>query len=193
MMRPGKAAALRALAAALLLPAAASAADSTPATAAPTAINACALLTSAEIARVIGTAVDGGQRRDAGLEKNGAYSSACIWTLQRDLTKPADPAATFGGKAFVILNAQRWPAGSGKAGSFLEEFRQAAAHGEIPHAPVQRHFGDEALWWGDGLAVRVGDVSFGVSVFNPAARPKDYAGQLEEQLAPLILGRLAAN
>ena len=152
-------------------------------------INACALLSSAEVAAVIGFPVDGGVRRDEGFQSNGSYSSACLWTARRKDNKPADPSAPLGGKSFVILNAMRWPAGSGLARKYLEDFREASANGVIPGKPVPRLFGDEALWWGDGLAVRKGDVSFGVSVFLPGAMPAQH-GKLEEELAPRILRRL---
>src|SRR5690606_41909354 len=97
--------------------------------------------------------------------------------------------------SFVMLNAMQWPVGKGLAGRFLQEFRDAAAHGELPSSPLPRDIGDEALWWGDGLAVRKADVSFGLSVFIPhlksaAKRPP---GMFEEQLAPYILKRLSAT
>jgi|SRR6185437_2538581 len=152
-------------------------------------INACALLSSAEVSAVVGLAVDGGVRRDEGFQTNGSYSSACLWTVHRKDAKPADPSAPLGGKSFVILNAIRWPAGSDLARKYLEDFREASANGIIPGKPVARSFGDEALWWGDGLAVRKGDVSFGVSVFLPGAMPAQ-RGKLEEELAPHILQRL---
>ena len=139
---------------------------------------------------MIGFPVDGGTRRDEGFQPNGSYSSACLWTVRRTGNHPADPRAPLGGKSFVILNSIQWPAGSGLARQYLEDFRAAAADGTIPGKPVPRSFGDEALWWGDGLAVRKGDVSFGVSVFLPGAMPAQ-PGKLEEQLAPHILRHLA--
>jgi hypothetical protein len=62
-------------------------------------------------------------------------------------------------------NAFCWPAGKDLAKKFLESFYEAAKRGDIPHTPGPRKLGDDALWWGDGMAVRQGDVSFGVSVF----------------------------
>ena len=161
---------------ALLGAAAASSAEVPP-------IDACSLLKPAEISAALGLQVNEGVRRDEGLVPQGAYSSACVWTVQH-------PAA---GKNFVIVNAMRWPAGSGLAGTFLEAFRKAAASGEIPSQPVPRDLGDEALWWGDGLAIRRGDVSVGISVFVPslkAQRQDSRAGHFEERLAAHILERL---
>jgi hypothetical protein len=162
---------------------------STPATPAAS-IDACALLTEQDISQVIGLSVDEGARKDDGAAADGSYSSTCVWKIRAVGASPADPNAPLNGESFVILNAVRWPAGSGLARRFLEGFRTAAAKGDIPHQPSPRTFGDEALWWGDGLAVREQDVSFGVSVFGPAVKAR-FPGKFEEQLAPKILPRLA--
>lgn len=151
-------------------------------------IDACTLLSAAEISKAIGLPVDKGSRKDAGFQSNGSYSSACVWVIQPDKAMTHDPSAPLGGRSFVILNAMQWPAGSGLARTFLQAFHDAAANGDIPSKPVPRKFGDEALWWGDGLAVRKRDVSFGVSVFIPG--PKSKRALFEEQLAPHILRRL---
>ena len=89
----------------------------------------------------------------------------------------------------MILHVIRWPAGSGLVHMFLDSFYQASLQDEIPGKPQPRAIGDDALWWGDGLAVTRGDVGFGVSVFvsdSTHARP----GIREEQLAHNILKRL---
>jgi hypothetical protein len=153
------------------------------------AIDACALLRGAEISQVIGAPVGEPAREDAGLEPDGSYSSSCVWEIQT--VKPAEPnnGAPLGGKSFVILHAMQWPRGSGLAHTFLDSFREAAATGDIPGKPVPRKFGDDALWWGDGLAVRQYDVSFGISVFF-AGSNANHTGKFEEQLAPHILRRI---
>lgn len=152
-------------------------------------IDACSLLSAAQISRVINLPVEEGVRKDEGLQQNGAYSSACVWVVRRETAAPENPQAPLGGRSFVILNAIQWPAGSGLARTFLEAFHAAAAKGEIASQPVPRQFGDEALWWGDGLAVRTQDVSFGVSVFLPGG-PSRSVGFFEEKLAPSILRSL---
>jgi len=156
-------------------------------------INACALLLPAEIEQVIGHQVARGTRDDAVMTANGSYSSTCVWEVDPKSPGNPDPSAPMGGKRFVMLLALRWPSGSGLAHTFLDSFRKAAADGTIPGKPLSRNFGDEALQWGDGLAVRKGDVSFGLSVFlQRAGRPRA-SQRLEERLAPLILHRLEHN
>jgi hypothetical protein len=155
-------------------------------------IDACALLSAAEIQQAVGLPVATGVRRDSGRETNGAYSSSCVWVLQPAAVSANDPTRPLGGRSFVILNAMQWPAGSGLAHIFLDSFRQAAADGAIPSQPQPRQYGDEALSWGDGLAVRQRDVSFGVSVFIPG-ESKQRRDALQESLAPSILQRLAAR
>ena len=152
-------------------------------------IDACALLEDSEIAAVIGLAVEAGERRDVGSLPDGTYSSTCIWTVRLEKPAQENPSAPFGGKSFVILSAIQWPVGSALAHTFLDSFYAASQRGEIPGKVSPRKFGDDALWWGDGLAVVRENVAFGISVFvpsSPAARP----GVREEQLAPHILGRL---
>jgi len=152
-------------------------------------VDACALLAPEQIEAVIGHAVEAGARRDAGLQADGAWSSSCVWTLTAERALPANPAAPLRGRSFVILNAVQWPIGSGRAREFLDGFHEAAASGVLPHAPKPRPIGDEALWWGDGLAVRKDDVSFGLSVHLPRARPAT-PGAFEERLAPIVLRQL---
>jgi hypothetical protein len=161
-------------------------AASTDTRAAP--INACALLSLTAVSAAIGFPANPGIRRDSGYESNGSYSSSCVWILERDISESNQNAA-LGGRSFVILNVMQWPEGSGLADSFLQAFREAAIKGDIPREPTPRDYGDAALWWGDGLAVREGDVSFGVSVVIPGVAP-GHPGEFEERLAPEILRQL---
>jgi hypothetical protein len=151
-------------------------------------LDACSLLSSAEIFSVLKLPVETGTRADAGFESDGSYSSSCIWTVATEKQPALDPTAPMGGKRFVILNAIRWPAGSDRAGAYLEAFREASRKGDIDHTPQPKRFGDEALWWGDGLAVRRGDVGFGISVF--VAEKPEVLESFEEALAPLVLRHL---
>jgi hypothetical protein len=148
------------------------------------AVNACDMLEVTEIGGILETSVTQGEHHDNGLEPGGAYSSTCLWRLE---TK------TVGREQFVILNLMRWSGGSDDAKQFLQAFRDAAEDGVLPATPDERQMGDEALWWGDGLAVRVEEFSFGISVVADSAARQRIAtpGRLEEELAKLIIKRLA--
>lgn len=157
-------------------------------------VNACALLTDAEVASTLKLKVMPADRRDDGNLDNrpgyeGSYSSTCVWRVTEDQHKD-DVDLPMAGMRFAILNAITWPKDSGKAANFLQSFHDAAEHNIIPSKPIPlQGIGDDALWWGDGVASRVGDVSFGVSVF---LQNGDKATQrtMEEALARKIAGRL---
>jgi hypothetical protein len=153
-------------------------------------IDACGLLQPAQIETVIGAAIDQGVRNDAGHVAQGAYSSTCVWTIKEERPAALDPDAPLMGKQFVILNVMQWPVGKDLAKTFLDSFRDAATNGVLPQQPSPRNHGDEALWWGDGLAVRRNDVSFGVSVFTPPRSSASDSGSREERLAKFILQSL---
>ncbi|WP_082989721.1 hypothetical protein [Woeseia oceani] len=155
-------------------------------------LDACTLLAPAEIAQVVGRPVERDFRNDLGLQADGSYSSTCVWIIEQADGVELNPRAPLGGRSFVILNATQWPAGSGLASGFLQDFRDAADNGEIPSAPTPKEFGDEALWWGDGLAVRSGDISLGVSVVIAGAKSRPRI-VYEEQLAPYIMQHVASQ
>lgn len=167
-------------------------------------INACALLTDAEVAAAVGEEVEPGERHDQGqvggqgeYATTELYSSTCIW---RFVERSEDAAGRMldelegiqrplGGRRFAILNAMAWPKGSGEAAKFQQSFHDAFKTGEIPSAPIPVKVGEEGLWWGDGVASRKGDKSFGISVFllngdKPAQK------KMEEALAHKIADRL---
>ena len=177
----------KALAVALLFSGAAQAAEA-PAKA---PIDACALMTDAEVAAVIGAKVLPGKRMDEGFVAGGQYSGTCVWRMVTAGAAPNDPDKPMGGATFAILNAMQWPAGSGKSKEFLESFFDAAKNGVIDQTPVQLKIAtaEDAIWWGDGVAVRKGDRSFGVSVFIPG-KPRAERRVLEESLARKIAPRL---
>jgi hypothetical protein len=155
-------------------------------------IDACSLLQAAEIAHAVGRTVDPGLRMDAGAQPDGAWSSSCVWLLRSANEPPMGAKLDLRGRSFVMLNAMQWPAGSGKAGSFLDGFRDALASGVLAGPLSPRKFGDEAFWWGDGLAVRRRDTSFGLSVRIASGRA-GLPGAAEEQLAPHVLRRIDAR
>lgn len=157
-------------------------------------VDACALLSDAEVASTLKLEVLPADRRDDGKLDDrpgyeGSYSSTCLWRVTADKDKDS-VELPMAGMRFAILNAITWPKGSGKAANFLQSFHDAAEHDIIPTKPVPlKGIGDDALWWGDGVASRVGDVSFGVSVFLQNG-DKDTQRSMEEALAKKIAGRL---
>ncbi|MGE4062152.1 MAG: hypothetical protein AB7E79_02185 [Rhodospirillaceae bacterium] len=157
-------------------------------------VNACALLTDKEVASTLQLQVAPADRRDDGnLDDRpgyeGSYSSTCVWRVAEDSGRDSVDLP-MAGMRFAILNAITWPKGSGKAKNFLQSFHDAAEHDIIPSKPVPlKGIGDDALWWGDGVASRVGDVSFGVSVFLQNG-DKVTQRAMEEALARKIASRL---
>jgi hypothetical protein len=177
-------------------------------------IDACALLSTPEVERTLKRVVEAPEHSDVGYVDSGAYSSTCVWRLPqkpaaggrgpRSIQEKAKVAedehvdgsaqepstAPMGGRHFVILHAMRWP--SGMAHTFLDDFYAAAERGELPHEPIAREIGDDGLWWGDGVASRKGDVSFGVSVFVEGL-DSEQSQRLDESLARQVLRRLVSG
>jgi hypothetical protein len=157
-------------------------------------VDACALLSDKEVASMLKLSVDPADRRDDGKLDDrpgyeGSYSSTCVWRVSEDKGKDSVDLP-MAGMRFAILNAITWPKGSGKAANFLKSFYDAAEADIIPAKPIPlQGIGDDALWWGDGAAARVGDVSFGVSVFLQNG-DKVTQRSMEEALAKKIAGRL---
>ena len=151
-------------------------------------IDACALLMASELSTLFGVPVEAGVRHDAGRVSDGAYSSTCIWKVQNANLPAHNKKAPLGGADFAILNVISWPSRSG-AESLLRTLRTAADHHLIPMHPVALHIGDESAWWGDGVAVRTGTVSFGISVVLKSA-DRDKRRVWEELLARKILPRI---
>jgi hypothetical protein len=144
-------------------------------------IDACSLLPTAAIHDALKREVGKPQRSDSGYVAGGAFSSTCMWTVS------LDRSAGTSKRRIVILHAMRWP--TGKAGTFLEQFYETAANGELPRKPVPRNIGDDALSWGDGVAVRKGDVSFGISVLVEGIS-LEQSGRIEETLARQVLRKV---
>lgn len=153
----------------------------------------CRLLSAADIRAELGIDVATGQLHDIGFdEKLAAHSWSCIWFFREQTSGSSDSYQMNDGKRFVILNLMRWSKRDNRAYEYLQGFRRAAETGELPRAPMTRSMGEEALWWGDGLAVRQGLVGFGVSVF-PAPNFVAYPGEIEEKLASRILEKLTKH
>ncbi len=150
-------------------------------------INACALLSTAEVTAAMGVPVEEGQRRDSGQTGEGSYSSTCLWRVAAD-KDAKNPQRPLGGARFAILNVMAWSKTSAGPASFLKSFRAAAEEHTIDNKPVPLKIGDESLWWGDGVAVRKGDVSFGMSVHLVTERERER--DLSEALAAKVLKKL---
>jgi hypothetical protein len=153
--------------------------------------NACGLLTDRQVSEAMKMKVDPGIREDTGrLEGDsyqGAYSSTCIWKAASD-RDAHDLSRPLGGANFAILTVISWPVGVKGAAIFLQSFRDAAESHVIANTPVPLKIGDEALWWGDGVAVRRNNHSFGISVHLVNGRSQER--QLEEFLAAQITAQL---
>ena len=150
--------------------------------------NACSLISPADIASVTGGQVMVGERNDSGAVDQGGYSATCLWKID-GLSKLQKEGEPFGGAPFVMLNTIDWPAGSGMAKKYVEDFRDAAKQDLIPSTPVEvKTIGDDSLFWGDGVAVAKGDVSFGISVH--VGTDKKAEQQMEETLARKIAPKL---
>ena len=150
-------------------------------------VDACAMLTAEDIAAVTGRKVGSPMRNGGGSTTADSYSSTCVWRLPAD----ADDAATdapLHGSNYAMLNAWSWVPGSDGPKRFLQEFRDAAANNLIDMKPVPLEIGDEALYWGDGVAMRKGRMSFGISVHLVGGKPTEQT--MESALARKILSRL---
>ncbi len=159
-------------------------------------INACALLKDSEVAEVAGAEVVAGERRDDGEVGDGTrapvgtYSSTCFWRFKADVDKTPDRSLPMGGMRFVILQAMAWPTPD-DAKRFIDGFQEAFEHQIIPAAPIAvEGLGQQAVWWGDGTAVRQNSTSVGVSVFLQDPVKKPIQRTMEETLAKKIIPRV---
>jgi len=151
-------------------------------------VDACALLSPDDVAAVVGASVEPGQKNDSGQVDGGGYSATCLWKVSGAPVASAAPEAPFSGARFAMLNTITWPAGSGLAQKYLADFYQAAKDNLIDNTPVPVKIGDDALWWGDGVAARKGDISFGVSTH--VGNDKTGERAMEEALARKVASKL---
>lgn len=155
----------------------------------PAPIDACKLLTPEDIAAVTGKTVGAPIPNGGGSTEEGSYSSTCVWKIPGDAgAGTAAIDAPLQGANYAMLNAWSWVPSSDGAHKFLQDFRDAAKDDLIDMTPVPVEVGDEALYWGDGVAVRKGNVSFGISVHLIGGKPTEQS--METALARKILGRL---
>lgn len=157
----------------------------------PQPIDACTLLTRSELSTLLGMPVEAGVRHDDGLTSEGAYSSTCIWKVRNERLLKHDSNASLAGADFAILDVFSWSSRR-SAETFLQSFKTAAERNLIPMHPVALDIGDDGIWWGDGVAVRRGAVSFGISVVLHSA-DRDKRRAWEESLAEDILARIHSD
>ncbi len=118
-------------------------------------IAACPLITDAEFQKALGTAMgDGKEREPVGGGDNEGRMTGCVWD-----SSPDAPGGTI-----ATLLVWSWPSGSGGPTNYLESFRQAAKESKDLQTPEPVSLGDEALWDGNTLHARTGDISFSVTV-----------------------------
>lgn len=152
-------------------------------------LDACSLISPADVAAVTGGTAGTGERNDAGDTDQGGYSSTCVWKLEGLPKLPEKQDAPFGGASFAMLNTIVWPAGTALAKKYVNDFWDAAKQDLIPSNPIAiKGIGEDALFWGDGVAVAKGDISFGVSVHVGTDKKAEQA--MEEALAKKIVPKL---
>jgi hypothetical protein len=155
----------------------------------PKHVDACALLSADEVSAITGLKVAPGRRSDSGVTNQGAYSSTCLWAAPLAEDEEPDSSLPLGGASFAILNVTTWPGGAADAKKYVQDFRDSAEANLIDHKPVELQVGDEAVWWGSGVAVRKNAVSFGISVHLTEGDKSAHRG-MEETLARKIVAKL---
>jgi hypothetical protein len=157
----------------------------------PTPIDACTFLQTGALKKSLGQRVLPGTRTDDGFTVEGAYSSTCYWQIDHSTHSPARSRLSPASK-LVLLNVMHWPTAAATT-HFLQSFRDASADHTIDHQIVPINgLGDEALWWGDGVAMRIGQLSFGVSTLH-VARSEAERRRVAESLARLIAAQIASS
>lgn len=144
---------------------------------APPDIAACPLLTTAEVGTAFAETVEAAEQEPLGGGEGRGRQTMCFWT-------PA--GGTLG--ATVSLAVWSWPHGHPGAAGSIEAIRAVADPGRPPPETVA--IGDEAVWDGDRLHVRLGSVVFTLAASRnaldapPDARPalEGLAGKVAERL-----------
>ena len=154
----------------------------------------CALLTERQVSEAMNMKVDPGVRQDSRSTGHRRLPRRVLLDLRlksglRAIEMRTTRIVLSSGASFAILTVISWPRDGKGAEIFLQSFlRDAAESHVIANTPIPLQIGDEALWWGDGVAVRKNNHSFGISVHLVNERSKER--QLEESLAATIAARL---
>ena len=142
------------------------------------AIPACPLLTIPEVTAALGVPVEAVEQEPSGGGEGEGRMTTCLWT-------------PVGGRlgSTLSLVVWSWPPGDYGAAGFLEALRAYAK--EDPDRPVETlPVGDDALWDGDRVYVRKGDVNFTLATSLNALDPTPDARRKLEALAGLVAERL---
>ena len=140
-------------------------------------IPACPLLSDDALAEAFGKPVTAAEQPPSGGGPGAGRMTTCLWT-------PADG----GLGATVSLIVWSWPPGHPGAAGYLEAFR-ASEYADRP-VPETIAIGDDAVWDGDRLHVRKGDVSFTLATSLNALDPTPDARPRLETLAAEVVARL---
>lgn len=162
------------LALALLLPGGAlpaSAADT------PADIDACPLLTAAEVGTAFDETVEAAEQEPMGGGAGRGRQTLCFWTPE---------GGALG--ATVSLAVWSWPPGHPGAAGSIEAMAAAATPGRP--APEAVAIGDEAVWDGDRLHVRLGSIVFTLAASRNALDDAANARPALEALARKVVQRL---
>ena len=155
----------------LLLPFAAAPAHAAEA---PADIPACPLLTTTEVGAAFAETVEAAEQAPIGGGAGRGRQTMCFWM-------PAGGALG----ATVSLAVWSWPPGHPGAAGSIEAIR-AVADPEYPR-PETVAIGDDAVWDGDRLHVRLGSVVFTLAAsLNALDAPPDARPALEELAAKVV-------
>jgi hypothetical protein len=142
-------------------------------------IPACPLLTVDEVGTTLGVAVEAAEQLPSGGREGGGRMTTCLWT----------PA---GGRlgATLSLVVWTWPPGNGRALGYLAALREATTEFPDRPPPDTLAVGDDAVWDGDRLHVRLGEVNYTLATSLNALDATPDAKAKLQALALLVAARL---
>ena len=150
-------------------------------------LDACALLTVEDFNAVFARTFNADKPGPSG--GGGANQGAmmsCAW-VSPGAEVAGKPMASLNNTYFTNLIVWSWPAGSGGSDSYMKSFVDAAKTYNQP-APVPVTLGDAALWGGETMHVKKGDVTMSLSLTGPGDEATKRAAA--ESLMKTALGRL---
>ena len=145
---------------------------------APT-VPACPLLAVEEVSATLGIAVEAAEQPPSGGQEGQGRMTTCLWTPS-------------GGRlgATLSLVVWAWPPGDVHAMGTLAAIRGAAADFPDRPPPETVAIGDDAVWDGDRIHVRAGQVTYTLATSLNALDATPDAKAKLEALAELVARRL---